>query len=391
MALPSSSSSGKCLTEEMILNKTRVNSLLKVRSLNIWGEQLANILVVSQLQNVTSISLVSNRITILRPFAFCSRLEELYLRNNFISSLSEFNAIRGLKHLKTLWLMGNPCASQKLYREFAIFCGSALSTLDDREVSIAEREAVTRIMTREVVDGLCATLEELCHDGSGTCTVPIAPFLPSHTVRSTAGGSPSLPASKMQKTTNSASCHSPPTSNTNRDRRSCTSSPVSPPPSSSLSVGSASSLLLTLPLKVSATLRPASSIPLETQFCKEEKSSDSSPTETPTDDHVVVPSSSASPDKIWTPPPLAANKVRNSSVPNAALSSHFVTAFQSAKSSGHDRGEGESTFQAGEREVLSSIHTLLPSLSKEALLLLQDDVNKKLKALDDQEKKEKKL
>lgn len=48
----------------------------------------------------------------------CRRLSELYLRRNRIPSLDELFYLKGLPHLRVLWLAENPCCgpSPHLYR-----------------------------------------------------------------------------------------------------------------------------------------------------------------------------------------------------------------------------------------------------------------------------------
>lgn len=149
-------SARRVLTEEIILQKTKVASLSEVRHLNLWGEQLEDVSIIMQLRRVEVVALVANRITELKPFAACAHLQELYLRKNRIDSLVELNALRGLGHLHTMWLMDNPCATKPHYREFAIFCCPQLQHLDDIPVTAAEREAVTERMTPSFVEALLA-------------------------------------------------------------------------------------------------------------------------------------------------------------------------------------------------------------------------------------------
>lgn len=147
-------SARRVLSEKMILEKTRVATLNDVRNLNLWGERIEDISVITQLRHVEVVALVSNRIQLLRPFAACSQLKELYLRKNCVASLAELNALRGLSHLHTLWLMDNPCALQPHYRAFAIFCCPHLQQLDDVPVTEDEREAASGLMTPAFIEDL---------------------------------------------------------------------------------------------------------------------------------------------------------------------------------------------------------------------------------------------
>ena len=57
-----------------------------------------------------------NHISTLADFAYCTSLEELYIRKNNISDLAEILHLVNLPNLRVLWLADNPCASHELYR-----------------------------------------------------------------------------------------------------------------------------------------------------------------------------------------------------------------------------------------------------------------------------------
>lgn len=63
------------LTEQIIKGKTRLERLDDVRSLNLWGQDLDNVEVLQRMTNVEVLSLSVNRISSLRDFRNCSRLQ----------------------------------------------------------------------------------------------------------------------------------------------------------------------------------------------------------------------------------------------------------------------------------------------------------------------------
>ena len=57
-----------------------------------------------------------NKIHTLSDLAHCGNLEELYIRRNEISTLSEVHHLTRLPKLRVLWLADNPCAEASKYR-----------------------------------------------------------------------------------------------------------------------------------------------------------------------------------------------------------------------------------------------------------------------------------
>ncbi len=132
------------LTENLVLSKARTDSLLHVKNLNLWGNDLTDVSILQRLPNVEVLSLSVNRISSLHDFQYCmecslrksntdqgSKLTELYLRKNEISNLEEVQFISSLKYLKVLWLSDNPCADKKDYRLYVIKVVPGLTKLDN--------------------------------------------------------------------------------------------------------------------------------------------------------------------------------------------------------------------------------------------------------------------
>lgn len=169
------------LTEKLIKEKTKAKSLSDVRQLDLWGEGLTEVSVVSQLTRVQVLALAVNQIDSLQPFAQCVMLEELYLRKNTVSNLREVAALRSLKGLHTLWLMDNPCAKHPLYREFVLHCCQGLKQLDKVEVTAEERAAAEKKLSRKALEEIMGSSKECSsgHDGAGDHSPPSA--LPTST------------------------------------------------------------------------------------------------------------------------------------------------------------------------------------------------------------------
>ena len=127
------------LTKEMILQKTRNTKLDDVRNISFWGLKLTNIDIIRSLKNVESIALSANNISSLKVFQNCSKLRELFLRKNQISSLSEINYLQNLKNLRTLWLTDNPVTKESDYRMFVIATLPQITKLDEVDVTPDEQ------------------------------------------------------------------------------------------------------------------------------------------------------------------------------------------------------------------------------------------------------------
>lgn len=96
------------LTKEQIEKKYPGKKIEKLKHLNLWGKDLENIDIISQLKALKIISLSANKISSLKPFQDLEDLKELYLRKNNISNIDEIDYLKKCKNLKSLWLEDNP-------------------------------------------------------------------------------------------------------------------------------------------------------------------------------------------------------------------------------------------------------------------------------------------
>jgi Leucine-rich repeat (LRR) protein len=83
------------LTEAMVSQKTRLG-LNAVKKLNMWGLNLTDVSIISQMPNLEVLSLSVNHIQSLKPFASCVNLTEVFLRANQIADFAEVQYLAGL-------------------------------------------------------------------------------------------------------------------------------------------------------------------------------------------------------------------------------------------------------------------------------------------------------
>ncbi|KAJ8977960.1 hypothetical protein NQ317_008152 [Molorchus minor] len=132
----------KRLTEEMVIARTKISDLSKIKRLNCWGGELVDVSLLRKMPSVEVLSLSINKINSLTDFQWCKRLEELYIRQNEIRDLSEVVYLQNLPNLKNLWLGENPCANTDGYRLAIIKCLPQLQKLDNVQITQEElREA----------------------------------------------------------------------------------------------------------------------------------------------------------------------------------------------------------------------------------------------------------
>jgi hypothetical protein len=119
--------------------KTKASNLESIKNLNLWGNEIDDVKIVKDMPNLEVLSLSVNKISTLKPFQYCKKLSELYLRKNLIPDLSELKYLQGLSLLKVLWLWDNPCAETQNYRETVISALPNLIKLDNQAVTPEER------------------------------------------------------------------------------------------------------------------------------------------------------------------------------------------------------------------------------------------------------------
>jgi hypothetical protein len=134
----------KPLTEDLILMRTKAGNLELIKNLNLWGNEIDDVSVLKEMPNIEVLSLSVNRISTLKPFQYCKKLTELYLRKNLISDLSELRYLQNLPSLKVLWLWENPCAESSNYREKVLALLPNLVKLDNQAVTNEEKNQAAK-------------------------------------------------------------------------------------------------------------------------------------------------------------------------------------------------------------------------------------------------------
>ena len=135
-------SSHGILKEHMILQKTHMQSLADVKTLNMWGFELFDVSIVENMPNVETISLSLNKISSLKSFAHCYNLKSLFLRQNNISDLNEICYLQNLPNLRSLMLRDNPVSELPNYRSFVAKTLPQLEKLDDVDITSSDRRGV---------------------------------------------------------------------------------------------------------------------------------------------------------------------------------------------------------------------------------------------------------
>ncbi len=70
---------GKPLTADLVFTKTKSDSLHNIKNLNLWGNDLEDLSLIAKMPNLEVISLSVNRISSLRDFSTCMKLQVIQL------------------------------------------------------------------------------------------------------------------------------------------------------------------------------------------------------------------------------------------------------------------------------------------------------------------------
>ena len=138
------------LTKEEILSKYKVKSLEDIKNINLWGCDLTNIDIISEMKNVEVVSLSLNKISTLKPFENLQHLKELYLRKNDISNIKEIDYLKKCINLKILWIEENPlCEKNPNYQKEIIKELPQIIKLDNKSVKDILNEEDKKIEEKE--------------------------------------------------------------------------------------------------------------------------------------------------------------------------------------------------------------------------------------------------
>ncbi len=119
------------LTLDFIKMRTNNSKYNQIKTLNLWGNDLEDIAVLSELPNLEVVSLSVNNIRNLEVFQNHENLKELYLRKNLISNLDQIKYLEKCKNLSVLVLKDNPITLIQDYKNKIIEILPQLKKLDD--------------------------------------------------------------------------------------------------------------------------------------------------------------------------------------------------------------------------------------------------------------------
>lgn len=78
---------GKTMTPDLVMQKCKFDKIHDIKNLNLWGNDLEDISLITEMPNIEICSLSLNKIVSLKDFSSCKKLTELYLRKNLVRDL----------------------------------------------------------------------------------------------------------------------------------------------------------------------------------------------------------------------------------------------------------------------------------------------------------------
>jgi hypothetical protein len=107
----------KKLTQELIFSKiNNINNDPKnIRFINIWGNQISDISILSSFPSLEKINLNSNQIEDISAFKNLTNIRELSLKDNKIQDFSQIENLKSNKKLEKLNLINNPICNSQNY------------------------------------------------------------------------------------------------------------------------------------------------------------------------------------------------------------------------------------------------------------------------------------
>ena len=135
----------KKLTIDFLMLKSKTDRLSSIRNLNLWGCDLSDISIISELSNLEVLCLTVNLISDLQPLSSLRNLSELYLRKNNVSDPSQLFALSKLPKLRSLILAENPISQIPIYRALVVKLVPTLYKLDDTAVSPEDKKAADEL------------------------------------------------------------------------------------------------------------------------------------------------------------------------------------------------------------------------------------------------------
>ena len=137
----------KILTLELITKRLKNSKLDEIKALNLWGKDLEDISILSQLPNLEIVSLRKNKISNIEVLKNHKNLRELYLKENLINDIKQIEQLKDLKQFEVLSLEENPITSIPDYRNKILEILPQLKKLDDKTVeSVSPKHKIIPII-----------------------------------------------------------------------------------------------------------------------------------------------------------------------------------------------------------------------------------------------------
>uniref|UniRef100_A0A3P8W397 U2A'/phosphoprotein 32 family A C-terminal domain-containing protein n=1 Tax=Cynoglossus semilaevis TaxID=244447 RepID=A0A3P8W397_CYNSE len=99
---------------------------------------------VSRLKKLQYINLALNNIEVIENLEACESLQKLDLTINFIGCLSSVQSLRDNIHFRELFLVGNPCAEFKGYRQYVVASLPQILSSQEQEKEYLKKRAVEK-------------------------------------------------------------------------------------------------------------------------------------------------------------------------------------------------------------------------------------------------------
>ena len=130
----------KKLTLDEIMGRANTKSLETIKSLNLWGLNLSDILILSELSLLETLSLSKNQIKDISVFKTMKNLKELYLADIQIDDLNQIDNLKNCKKLEKLVLKGNPICNYPNYYQKINEILPNLITLDEKDIKTLKND-----------------------------------------------------------------------------------------------------------------------------------------------------------------------------------------------------------------------------------------------------------
>ena len=122
------------LTKDFIRSRLGNDDFENIKNLNLWGNNIDDISLLSEMPSLEVISLSVNHIKDLSVFTKLKNVKELYLKDNQISDFNQIEYLKNCPKLEVLCLLDNPISKQQNYRQKISEILPHLKTLDDSDL-----------------------------------------------------------------------------------------------------------------------------------------------------------------------------------------------------------------------------------------------------------------